>query len=86
VQVDGVAQLGPQHGRRASLGRHGVRAHELELGDHGHGQLPLARPGGLDARPQAGEAGAENENVVVDGVNNVSHEVLHRCQIIDNPA
>ena len=66
VQLEAVSLVGPEDRRGAALGADRVRAHQLHLGDDADVDLPGEAAGDLDRRAQAGQAGTEDQDVVMD--------------------
>ncbi len=64
VQFAGVAQVLAQHRRGAALGAHGVRPHELHLGDDADVDAALEPPGDFDRGAQPGQPGPQDHHVM----------------------
>jgi len=68
VELEGIALLGAEHRGRAPLGAHRVRPHQLDFRHDADVRALAKARTDLDGCSQAGQAGAENQDVVIEGL------------------
>ncbi len=66
VQLSRVTQIGAEDRRRAALCADGVGTHQLDLRNDADVHMPVKAPRELDGSTKAGEAGPQNEHVVLE--------------------